>query len=169
MDSIIRSKLRITNSHLKMHAYLVRRHIGSIAPGRLSTEAGIEYFDWIQTKSWSCKKRKTISALLLKLKGIEFTAQILLLFLTNLNEGPFFLHDLKIPEPNPIVQNAESEDVVYKWLTLGMMIRRPEYLHEHLLHNLVMWFRVETGVEGQECSGSFEAIPCELEFLHRCN
>ena len=70
------------------------------------------------------------------------------------------------PYPDLSVRNGESQDMIYEWLDLARAFGYAKYVEEKFFDDAQVWLFVEGGVEGEDGPGAFEAVACEMEFLH---
>ena len=88
------------------------------------------------------------------------------LFLTGWSDSRFFGPYLKIPEPDAIVGDVKSHDVVDERLALGMIPRRAEGLHQQLLHERVVWMSIKGGVKRQDGARGLQTVARHLQLGH---
>lgn len=76
------------------------------------------------------------------------------------------LVDLITPDPDLSGGNGEGHDMVNKGLGLAGGLGDAKLLSEELLDEFEMGLRVESGVKGQDRTGSLEAVAGEMQLLH---
>ena len=78
----------------------------------------------------------------------------------------FCFGDLVVADPDLAVGEGEAHYVVDEWFCFSSTFGDTEDMEEQFFEEAEVRCAIEIRVEGENGAGAFEAIPCEVEFLH---
>ena len=74
--------------------------------------------------------------------------------------------DLVVAQPQPIVQEVETDDMVMEGFAFGVPPGGGKGLREHLFHQLQMWLLIKGRVKAQDGPRALQMVPTQLQLCH---